>query len=176
MSSVTSCVGGGLFICFTCLHCTVPYSAVTLITAPCNLACKASKQQQPTTACKAGHARKAASTHCIASTAILQSVAGAETCTVQVTVCRVWTPRDAHCTALFKSQRSGLRRLSQVSLIPAMPLLVPCRKRMSHIWCSNPLPLPHGDECSVFGRTRRACNNHTGRVLPANFITPDIHA
>jgi hypothetical protein len=30
MSSVTSCVGGGLFICFTCLH--VPYSTVTLIT------------------------------------------------------------------------------------------------------------------------------------------------
>jgi hypothetical protein len=28
MSSVTSCVGGGLFICFTCLH--VPYSTVTL--------------------------------------------------------------------------------------------------------------------------------------------------
>jgi energy-converting hydrogenase Eha subunit C len=30
MSSVTSCVGGGVFICFTCLH--VPYSTVTLIT------------------------------------------------------------------------------------------------------------------------------------------------
>jgi hypothetical protein len=30
MSSVTSCVGGGLFICFTCLH--VPYSTVTSIT------------------------------------------------------------------------------------------------------------------------------------------------
>jgi hypothetical protein len=30
MSSVTTCVGGGLFICFTCLH--VPYSTVTLIT------------------------------------------------------------------------------------------------------------------------------------------------
>jgi hypothetical protein len=30
MSSVASCVGGGLFICFTCLH--VPYSTVTLIT------------------------------------------------------------------------------------------------------------------------------------------------
>jgi hypothetical protein len=30
MSSVTSCVGGGLFTCFTCLH--VPYSTVTLIT------------------------------------------------------------------------------------------------------------------------------------------------
>jgi hypothetical protein len=30
MSSVTSCVGGGLFICFTCLH--VPYSTVTLLT------------------------------------------------------------------------------------------------------------------------------------------------
>jgi hypothetical protein len=29
MSSVTSCVGGGLFICFTFLH--VPYSTVTLI-------------------------------------------------------------------------------------------------------------------------------------------------
>jgi hypothetical protein len=29
MSSVTSCVGGGLFICFTCLH--VPYSTVTLL-------------------------------------------------------------------------------------------------------------------------------------------------
>jgi hypothetical protein len=28
MSSVTSCVGGGLFICFTCLH--VPYSTVTI--------------------------------------------------------------------------------------------------------------------------------------------------
>jgi hypothetical protein len=31
MSSVTSCVGGGLFICFTCLH--VPYSTVNLITS-----------------------------------------------------------------------------------------------------------------------------------------------
>jgi hypothetical protein len=30
MSSVTSCVGGGLFICFTCLH--VPYSTVTVTT------------------------------------------------------------------------------------------------------------------------------------------------
>jgi hypothetical protein len=30
MSSVTSCVGGGWFLCFTCLH--VPYSTVTLIT------------------------------------------------------------------------------------------------------------------------------------------------
>jgi hypothetical protein len=30
VSSVTSCVGGGLFICFTYLH--VPYSTVTLIT------------------------------------------------------------------------------------------------------------------------------------------------
>jgi hypothetical protein len=30
MSSVTSCVDGGLFICFTCLH--VPYSTVTLVT------------------------------------------------------------------------------------------------------------------------------------------------
>jgi hypothetical protein len=30
MSSVTSCLGWGLFICFTCLH--VPYSTVTLIT------------------------------------------------------------------------------------------------------------------------------------------------
>jgi hypothetical protein len=30
MSSVTSCVGGGLYICFTCLH--VPYSTVTLFT------------------------------------------------------------------------------------------------------------------------------------------------
>jgi hypothetical protein len=29
MSSVTSCVSGGLFICFTCLH--VPYSTVTTI-------------------------------------------------------------------------------------------------------------------------------------------------
>jgi hypothetical protein len=27
MSSVTSCVGGGLFICFTCLH--VPYSSTS---------------------------------------------------------------------------------------------------------------------------------------------------
>jgi hypothetical protein len=35
MSSVTSCVGGGLFICFTCLH--VPYSTVTLITCHCNM-------------------------------------------------------------------------------------------------------------------------------------------
>jgi hypothetical protein len=32
MSSVTSGVGGGLFLCFTCLH--VPYSTVTLITCP----------------------------------------------------------------------------------------------------------------------------------------------
>jgi hypothetical protein len=38
MSSVTSCVGGGLFICFTCLH--VPYSTVTLI-----ISCKALCQQ-----------------------------------------------------------------------------------------------------------------------------------
>jgi hypothetical protein len=30
MSSVTSCVGGGLFICCPCLH--VPYSTVILIT------------------------------------------------------------------------------------------------------------------------------------------------
>jgi hypothetical protein len=30
MRSVTSCVGGGWFLCFTCLH--VPYSTVTLIT------------------------------------------------------------------------------------------------------------------------------------------------
>jgi hypothetical protein len=30
MSSVTSCVGGGLFICFTCLH--VPYRTVTVNT------------------------------------------------------------------------------------------------------------------------------------------------
>jgi hypothetical protein len=30
MGSATRCVGGGLFICFTCLH--VPYSTVTLIT------------------------------------------------------------------------------------------------------------------------------------------------
>jgi hypothetical protein len=30
MSSVTSCVGGGWFLCFTCLH--VSYSTVTFIT------------------------------------------------------------------------------------------------------------------------------------------------
>jgi hypothetical protein len=34
MSSVTSCVGGGLFFCFTCLH--APYSTVTSITTLVN--------------------------------------------------------------------------------------------------------------------------------------------
>jgi hypothetical protein len=34
MSSVTSCVSGGLFICFTCLH--VPYNTATLITCSTN--------------------------------------------------------------------------------------------------------------------------------------------
>jgi hypothetical protein len=35
MSSVTSCVRRGLFICFTCLH--VPYSTVIFITAASTL-------------------------------------------------------------------------------------------------------------------------------------------